>query len=179
MRTIRIYVQFAALMMLFLVIACTPTKFSTTLYKDTTYSRRPQRFLVINTYSIPETRRILEDTLVMGLKDRGIDAVVSYPVIPDLPVPDEDVVKSLAKEAGADTILIIRYVNRDIDDLGLGTSLYVTYINSQIDVYDMKSNKQVFSASAETRIKNGEPLVPQFETYVRNVINMLSQEGLL
>ena len=174
MRVIRIYMQFAALMMLFLVFACTSTKFST-LYKDVTYRGHPERFLVINT--LP-TRRVFEDTLVQALKDRGIDAVASYLVIPDLPVSYEDVLASLAKEAGADTVLINRYVNREMEDVGLGESVYITYINAQTDVYDMKSNKLVFSASTETRIKSGRPLVPQIETYVRYIINRLSQEGL-
>jgi len=177
MRVIRIYMQFAALMMLFPVIACTSTKFSI-MYKDETYRGHPERFLVINTFPTPGTRRVFEDELVEALKNRRIDAVVSYWIMPDLPVFDKDVLASLAKEAGADTVLINRYVNRGMEEVDVREGIYKTYIYTQTDVYDMKSNKLVFSASAETLIKNGQPYVPQIETYIRNMINKLSQEGL-
>jgi len=186
MRVIRISLQFAAFMMLLsLVIACTSTKFST-MYKDVTYQGHPQRFLVINTFPYSGTRRIFEDELVKALKARGMDAVVSYNVMPDPIVSDKDVLASLAKEAGADTVLINRYVNRVIDEPktyagseGMASEIPTTkYIITQTDVYDMKSDRLVYSASAETRIKDGKPFVPQIETFVRKIINKLSQEGL-
>ncbi len=175
MRVIRMSLQFAAFMMLFLVTACTSTKFSA-ISKDVTYHGRTERILVINTFPTPGTRRVFEDELVKALKDHGIDAVVSYPVMPDPLVSDKDVLASQAKEVGADTVLINRYVGRAMDDLTHGA---IKYINTQTDVYDMKSNRLIFSASAETWIKQRRPFVPQIETYIRDLINKLSQEGLL
>jgi hypothetical protein len=174
MRVIRISLQFAAFMMLFLVIACTSTKFSA-ISKDVTYHGHPERILVINTFPTPGTRRVFEDELVKALKDRGIDAVVSYPVMPDPLVSDKDVLASQAKRAGADTVLVNRYVGRAMDDLTPGT---IKHINTQTEIYDMKSNRLVFSASAETWIKQRRPFVPQIETYSRDMINKLSQERL-
>jgi hypothetical protein len=174
MRAIRIILQFAAFMMLFLVIACTSTKFSA-ISKDMTYHGHPERILVINTFPTPGTRRVFEDELVKALKDRGIDAVVSYPVMPDPLVSDKDVLASQAKRAGADTVLVNRYVGRAMDDLTPGT---IKHINTQTEIYDMKSNRLVFSASAETWIKQRRPFVPQIETYSRDMINKLSQERL-
>ncbi len=175
MRVIRISLQFAAFMMLmFLVIACTPTKFSP-IWKDVTYHGHPERILVINTFPTPGTRRVFEDEIVKALKDRGIEAVVSYPSMSDPLVSDKDVLAQQAKRAGADTVLVNRYVSRAMDDLTPGA---IKHINTQTDVYDMKSNRVVFSVSAETSIKQGRPFVPQMETYIRDMINKMSQEGL-
>ncbi len=176
-RVIRIALQIAAVMvLLFLVIACTPTKFSL-IQKDVTYYGHPERILVINTFPTPGTRKVFEDEIVKVLKDRGIDAVVSYPVISDPLVSDEDVLASQAMGAGADTVLVNRYVNREMDVLEHGV-INIKYINTQTDVYDMKSRRVVFSISAETSIKQGRPLIPQIETYIRDMIHKMSQEGL-
>ncbi len=177
MRLLRISLLFGALMTLFLVIACTstPTKFFID-WKDEAYHRRPGRILVFNTFPAPGTRRVFEDEFVKALKDRGIDAAVSYRVMPDPLVSDNDVLASLAKEAGADTVLINRYVAREMDEYDPGAT---KHIYTQTDIYDMKSNSLIFSVSAETWIKQGKPYVPQLETYIRDVINKLSQEGLL
>jgi hypothetical protein len=172
MRVIRISLQFAAFMMLFLVTACTSTKFSA-ISKDVTYHGHPERILVINTFPTLGTRRVFEDELVKGLKDH-VDAVVSYPLC--LTSRVERTFLRHEQRAGADTVLINRYVGRAMDDLTPGT---IKYVNTQTDVYDMKSNRLIFSATAETRIKQRRPFIPQIETYIKDMINKLSQEGLL
>ena len=73
MRALRLSVQFAAFIMLFLFLACSSTKF-TALWKDKTYQGHPEKILVINAFPNPATRRIFEDEFVMALKDRKIDA---------------------------------------------------------------------------------------------------------
>ncbi len=161
-------------MMSFFILACTSTKFST-ISKDVTYHGHPERILVVNTFPTPGTRKVFEDEFVKVLKDRGIDAVVSYPVMPDPLVLDKDVLESQAIRAGADAVLVNRYVGRAMDDLTPGN---IKYINTKTEVYDMKSNRLVFSASAETWIKQRRPFVPQIETYISDMINKLSQERL-
>jgi len=136
MRVLRIRLQFAAFALLFLIIACTSTKFSGIL-KDVTYHGHPERILVINTFPTPGTRMVFEDELVKVLKEHGIDAVASYSVMPKPPVSDKDVLASQAKEVGADTVLTNRYLGRTMDDLEPGKT---DSINTQTDVYDMKSN---------------------------------------
>jgi hypothetical protein len=95
--------------------------------------------------------------------------------MPDPLVSDKDVLASQAKRAGADTVLVNRHVGRAMDDFTPGT---IKYINTQTEVYDIKSNRLVFSVSAQTWIKQRKPFVPQIETYIRDMLNKLSQEGL-
>ena len=157
MRAFRLSLQFSLFIILFLFIACASTKFST-IWKDETFQRRPEKILVINAFPNPASRRLFEDEFVKALKDRRVDAVVSYTVMPDPIVSDKDALadeeafRRVLQEAGADTVLINRPIGKS-EDLFIGAGAYQyldVYINTQTHVYDMKSNKLVLNATAET-----------------------------
>jgi hypothetical protein len=169
MRVTRISLRFAAFAMLFLSIACASTKFPS-IWKDDTYQGHPGRFLVISTFPNGNTRRLFEDELVKALKERRMEAIVSYTVMPDPVAFNMDALAAQAKVAGADTVLINSPVAAGMDETG-----GYKYIKTQTDVYDMKSERLVFSASAEMLVREGEPYVPQIQSYVKDVVNKLSR----
>lgn len=177
MRVLRLSFRFALCIMLFLSNACTSTKFST-IWKDETYQGRPEKILVINAFRNPANRRTFEDEFVKALKDRRVDAVMSYAIMSDPVVSDKDTIAAKAQEIGADTVLI----NRPIGTTTRETTGFVTYedlyINTQTDVYDMKSNSLIFSATAETWIRQDVPYSIHIKSYVKDVIQQLSQQGL-
>jgi len=186
MRDLRISLQFAAFITMFLFMACTSTstKFST-IWKDETYQGHPKKILVINMFQNPSIRRLFEDEIVKAMKDRKVDAVVKYSVVPpDTVVSDKDAVAALAKEVGADTVLITRPAGTRQDVTGslTGTAISSVYINIQTDVYDMKTNKLISFASAETKIKMDSPDLQHYlnsvPAYVKDLVNKLSQTGL-
>jgi len=49
------------------------------------------------------------------------------------------------------------------------------YVNTQTDVYDMKSNKLIMSATAETWINQGKPYPDQIRSYVKDLVKKLSR----
>lgn len=60
---------------------------------------------MISAFQNPATRWTFEDELVRALKNRGIDAVMSYTVMPDMPaavLDDKNAIATKAKEGGAD-----------------------------------------------------------------------------
>ena len=168
MRVIRRSFKLVAFAVLFVTIACAPTKFSA-IWKDPTYQGHPQRVLVISTFPYPGTRKLFEDEFVRALKNQRVDAVVSYNTMSDPVVVDKEALDTQAKETGADTVLINSPVAAGMDETG-----GYKYIKTQTDVYDMKSGRLVFSASAETWIRQGEPYVPQIQAYVKELVNKLS-----
>jgi sugar-specific transcriptional regulator TrmB len=200
MRVLRISLQFAAFIMLFLFIACTSTstKFSS-LWKDEAYRVQPEKILVMSVFQNPATRWTFEDELVRALKNRGIDAVMSYTVMPDMPAPElvnKDAIAamaiSIAKEVGADTVLINGLVGRTTDVYNdipspqstvSGATIYREaridiHINTQTDVFDMKSNRLIMSASAETWVPDGTPYTILVQAFAKDLVNKLSQLGL-
>ena len=178
MRAFRLSLQFALLIILFLFIACASTKFSTE-WKDETYQVRPKKILVISAFKFPSHRRLFEDEFVMALKDRRIDAVVSYNVMPDPVVVDKDAIAVQAKAVGADTVLINRPIDATTPENESGGRTYWDlYVNTQTEVYDMKSNRLVLSATAKTSTLQGESYTILMQSYVKDLVNKLSQLGL-
>jgi hypothetical protein len=179
MRVSKISLQFAAFVMLLFFIACAATKF-TVIWKDETYQGHPEKILVINAFPNHVNRRLFEDELVKTLKDRRIDAVVSYNVMPNPVVSDQDAIAAQARKVSADTVLINRATGTRMDESGGHGNLYYEdlYIITQTDVYDMKSNRLVLSDSAETWIRQGEPYSSRIHSYVIDLVNKLSRQGL-
>jgi hypothetical protein len=187
MGVLRISLQCSAFVMLFHFTACTkPTTYFSSIWKDETYQAQTEKILVINAFGDPGYRRQFEDGFVTALKDRRIDAVVSYRVMPDIVTQvlvDKDALAVQAKAVGADTVFINRPLGTEQRDVWVsntdGTDKYKLYINTQTDVYDMKTNRLVFSVSAETRIKKNKLYADQIQSYIKDLINMMSQAGLL
>jgi hypothetical protein len=171
MKPSRLSLRLALFCMMFLSIACTSTKFST-VWKDETYQGHPEKIMVINSFPNPAARRIFEEEFVEALKERGIDAVMSYPTMPDAVVPDKDTVTAHAKEVGADAVLITSSIGPKMAATG------DRYMNTQTEVYDTKSNRLFFSASAKTRIRPAAPYPNQIQSLVKDLVNQLSRQGL-
>ena len=178
MRVLKLSFRFALCIMLFLSIACTSTKF-TTIWKDEAYQGHPEKVLVINAFPNPANRRIVEDEFVKALKDRRIDAVMSYTIMPDPVVSDKDALAAKAKEIGVDTVLINRPIGTTTRETAGFTNYEDLYINTQIDVYDIKSNRLIFRATAETWIRQDIPYSIHIKSYVKDVVQKLSRQELL
>jgi len=177
MRVSRLSLQVALFIILFLFIACTSTKFST-LWKDETYQGHPEKILVINAFPNPANRRIFEDEFVKELKAHRIDAVISYTSMPDPVVSDKDAIAAQAKRVGVDTVLINRHIGTTTRETAGFTTYQDLYINTQIHVYDMKSNRLILSATAETWIRQDIPYSVHIKSYVKDVVQRLLQQGL-
>jgi hypothetical protein len=188
MRVLRLSMQFAAFIMLLILLACaitskkssaTSTK-SSAVWKDEAYQGHPEKILVINAVKNPANRRLYEDELVKALKDRRIDAVVSYTVMPDPIVSDKKTIAAQAYAVGADTVLISKPLGSTQGETsGAGPRDYLdVYINMQTDVYDMKSNRMVLSTTAETWIKQETPDATLIKSYVKDLVQELSKQGL-
>ena len=185
MRVLRSSIQFAVLIMLFF-LACTSTKFSTVWMEgmDEAYQERPGKILVINEIRNPAinpaTRKIFEDELVKALKERGVDAVISYTIMPGPIVSDKDAIAARAAEVGADTVLITKIRSSKIDrSTGQSIGMY-SYLNidTQTEIYDMKSNRLILTVLATTRIQTSEPSVKDIQSFIKGLVKELSQQGL-
>ena len=179
MRVSKTSLQLAASVAFLLIIACASTKFSI-IWKDETFPGHPEKILVINAFPNPENRRLFEDELVNALKDRGVDAVVSYPIMPNPIVSDESAIAAQAKKVGADSVLTNRPLGTRTSESGGHGNVYYEdlYISTQTDIYDMKSNSLVLSVSAETWIRQDAPYSDRIHSYVKDLVGMLSQQGL-
>ena len=176
MRVLRLSMQFAAFIMLIILLACakTSTK-SYAVWKDEAYQGHPEKILVINAAKNHTVRKLYEDELVKALKDRRIDAVVSYTIMPDPIVSDKKTFVAQAYAVGADTVLISTPLG---SRKGEASTYLDVYINMQTDVFDMKLNRLVLSTTTETWIQQETPYATLIESYIKDLVQRLSKQGL-
>jgi len=97
--------------------ACAGTKMVAG-WKDEAYTVQAAKVFVVAVGIDPGPRTLVEDEIVRLMKARGTDVVASYPVLPAEPKPDKNAVLAKVREAGADTILVVRFLRKDIADSG-------------------------------------------------------------
>ncbi len=188
-KIVRLSALFASFLLLALLGACSATKF-TSLWKDENYKGRPERIMVIGALENPASRRLFEEELVKELKDRAVDAVASYAVLTDQSVSDRNAAAVQAKELGADTVIISKQVGKrkvaaeeripePFQAFQIVPVAYdEVYINIQTDVYDLKTNSVILTATSETWIREGVAYLTHVQPFVKSLVKKLSQQGL-
>ena len=184
MNVLRGSFHFSLFLMCFLFIACTkPTTNFSTIWKDAAYEIQPKKVLVINAYKNPVIRKFFEDGFVAALKERKIDAIVSYTTMSDMPDPalDEKVAVVIqAREVGADAVLINKPLETPQNDANIfaGSPGWKTSISTRTDVYDMKTYKLIMSVSAEKQLQREKLYTDQIQSYTKDLVSTMSQHRL-
>jgi hypothetical protein len=170
-RTLRLGVF--ALLGSLLVAACSSPQL-TASWKDPAYQAAPlNKVMVLGISNSDANRRIFEDSFSQALQQAGVNAQVSYPLLPESgAIPQERIQQTLAK-TGADGVLVTRLINVDqrvevSPAMGpmYGRGFYGWYgsawaaVPPSVDTYkvltlestlwDMKSGKVIWSGTSDT-----------------------------
>ncbi len=106
----------AAMVLLLLIPACTGTSL-VAQWKDDLYTGRPSKVFVICTLEDRGPRTLVEDEFLRQFKARGIAGVASYTVFPaGQPRPTKEDVIAKVKEAGADTVIVVKFLRKEMGD---------------------------------------------------------------
>jgi hypothetical protein len=94
---------------------------------------------------------------------------------------DNSAIDAKAKEVGADTVLVTKSVGRKIvSGAEPPESIFDSeYVLAEMNIYDMKSSKQVWVASTETALNENIPANKRLRWFVKAVIRRLSKEKLI
>jgi hypothetical protein len=178
-RTIQKFFWVSTVAAAILFAACATTKFIT-VWKDDTYQGIPSKIMVIGVSRTPAVRRLLEDEFVKELNDYRTDAIASYTVLPDQSLADKEAIAAKAKEIGADTVLITKFVDRKTETTASPWATYEDeYIVTETNVYDMKLNKPIWTASSETSLKETTSDKSQIRAFVEVIVRKLSEQKLI
>jgi len=199
---------FRVLMLVILAVlsACAGTKIINP-WKDPAFSGGLKKVFVIGVVRTRGPRGVLEDEFVHQFKARGIDAVASTAVLADEAVPARDVVAPKVREAGADSVLVVKFIkkvsaeaysparlyampyNFDAEwdattaatewaDSGLNEISYdYTVAVMQTTLYAVGTGKPVWSATSETKYQGA--LMHQVHPFVNAIMKKLKQEKLI
>jgi hypothetical protein len=186
------YVLSTFVMALLLLTSCATTEL-TSLWRDETYRDHPRKILVIGMLKTPANQRILEDELVRQLKARGTDAVASYTVLPEQVQANKETITAKMNELGADAVLISRlmdkksvttYVHSNPPPAGYGYGWQGYYSYSpgytvqdeyavvQTNLYDVKTDKLIWTAATETWISGdyADTLIREFAEVIGDTL---------
>jgi hypothetical protein len=186
--------------------ACAGTKLVDP-WRDPAYQGTLNKVFVLGVVKNRGPRGLLEDEFVRQLKARGIAAVASTSVLPDEAVPARDGIAAKVREAGADSVLVAKFVKKvsaemhspsrlyavphnfdaewdptiaatELTDSGLNEFSYDYYVAvMRTTVYSVASGTPVWSTTSETKYQG--PLLGQIKPFVHAIISRLADEKLL
>jgi hypothetical protein len=186
----------------FLLASCTTTTVITDVWKDKDYQGKAQKIVVIMVAKSSNIRNMFEDRFVGELDARGNNAFQSHTIIPMEQLPDKELVKSKIRSSGADTVLISRLVDtktvesympgqiynvpsfyndwgRYYDILFTGSGytddIQVAYIETNL--YDLKTEKLIWSAHSKTERTEGEQQL--ITVFIQVTLKKLASAGII
>ena len=184
--------------------ACSSTQI-TSVWKDPTYQKHPEKMMVISVNKSPLNRRIFEEEFVRRIKKQGGDAIASYTVLPDAKQEDEAMIASKVAEQNADTVLITRLVSRKTVQVYVPGNLYYPpyyydswrnyygygyhalyspgyltedeYALIETNLYDAKTDNLIWAATSETGVRGSEQGL--IHSFIDEVVEKMVDQGLL
>jgi len=191
---------FSMLIMLFLMSSCATTT-TTNVWRDQTYGGTVKKILVMGISQKQGIQRFFEDEFVRQLRQRGIDGVAGYTVLPYDKKMDKDFIAAKAKESGADTVLVTRPLSREMQRTYVPGQVYAVpgsysrwgsyyghayspgyvvedeYVYIETNLYDVATEKLIWSTQSETVIlATDQELIKSF---ISTMISQLSSDKLI
>ena len=107
----------------FLTASCATTKLTET-WRDDNYRGTIRKIVVVGIFKEPDTRMIFEDEFADRLRARGVDATASHKIISDAEQPDKDIVIGKIRALGADTVLVARVIDMEMQTVHVSGQYY-------------------------------------------------------
>jgi len=175
----------------------------TDVWKDEAYQGKAHKIVVIMAAKMPEMRKIFEDRFVAELDKRGDNAIQSYKIIPTEQLTDRELAKTRIVGIGADTVILSRLVDSKTVEAGMAGQVYrvpgpyygwgtyydtvfgagysytgnvqVSYIET--NVYDVKTEKLIWSAHSKTERTEGEQQL--INAFIKVIISKLASADII
>jgi hypothetical protein len=181
-----------------LLTSCATTQL-TTVWKDDAYQGQPHKVLVIAALENPSVKRVMETAFVQQMNRLGLDAVSGFSVLSDAEEKNREVLVEKVRQLGIDTVLVAKFLDKQtITTYVPGSAAYGSpyaggwqgyysyspgyYVQDQYailvtNLYDVKSEKLVWTATSETNITGGDEQTVQ--SFARTILDKLTQQKVL
>lgn len=189
-----------------LLASCTGTKVVAE-WKDDAYQGYPEKMFVVGLTKERGPGTLIEDEFIRQLKARGNVAIASYTVLPVDKKPDKEALLAKVQELGADVIVVVKFLKKDIGDThtplrryavpqGFDTSwdsyfgsaqteVAIRDISYDLDVISMETTlfqvatrKPIWSALSQSSYQEGGP-IKQIKPFTTAIVKKLAQERLV
>ncbi len=191
---------------LVVLASCAGTKL-VSVWQDPAGHAPLHKIFVIGIMKEQGPRSLLEDEVVRQLKERGTESLVSYPIFSTDTKPDREVVLAKVRERGADSILVVRFLKKDIGTTQTPVAVYgvpqgfdmgwdayysgydatqyglrdISYdfdvVIMETTLYDVATKKPLWSALSQTRYQGG--VLDQIKPFTTVIVKRLSHEKFI
>lgn len=107
----RLITPLLGLFLVTVTAACAPIK-KLEVWKEESYSARPQKILLIAVTKRDNLRRQSENVLANQLAKKGVEAIRSYKVLPQEEKLDRQTIEAQVRELGVDSVLVARSISQ-------------------------------------------------------------------
>jgi hypothetical protein len=180
------------LVALMLTVSCSTTKL-TSVWRDEGYQGHPRKIMVLGVVKDPEIRKHVENEFVNQLRDRGVDSVAGYSVLPDTDVVNKEIIVKKMNELGTDTVLITGHVDQKVamadvrgstwyGYYGIQSAGIVTkdkYAVMQTTVFDLKTEQPIWGASSETWLTANIPDRTLIQEFITAILNEMARQKII
>lgn len=167
--------------MLMIIAGCMATRFSD-VWVDETYQKGPiNDVLVMAIFPSPERTRMVEDEMARQLLAHGVNTVPSYVKFPGKQ-PREEEVMSLLNNSGINAVILTKFIKREYKSTGNPNDPYSPsgaqpYAIIETSLYDVKTQKKIWSALSETWIVGMDNRLNS--SFVSNVLKKLADDKFI
>ncbi len=179
-----------------LILSCAKTTKLTRVWSDEGYQEHPRKMLIIATLKNTDFRKRVEDEFVDQLKNRGIEAVACYTVLPDTAAVNKKIIIEKMNALGADTVLIARHLDdrsepiprEGADPMWYGNQSVQPgpdlvdrdqYAVMQTRVSDLKKEYPIWIASSETWLTSNFSDTRVIREYGRAVLQSMAEHKII
>ena len=144
------------IVMLMIIAGCMESRLSD-VWVDETYQKGPiNDVLVMAIFPSPERRKMIEDEMGKQLRSRGVNTLLSYVEFPGKQLSEDELI-SQTNKIGISSVLVTKFIKREYKSSGNPYDPLVSpesqpYAIIEINLYDVKTQKKIWSALSETWI---------------------------
>lgn len=190
-----------------LLVSCSSTQVVNVWMDEGYKGKMIGKTMVIGVTPKEQMRKTFEDTFSRKLKERNVDAISSYTVLPQGSLPDKETVVAKLKQIGADSVLVTKLVDRKtvrtyvpgqtyVAPTGPYSNFYGYYsmsysyvhtpgyaINDDValietNLYDVASEKLIWTAQSEVWTSDATTY-ELLQSYVGQMVSKLASSGLI
>jgi hypothetical protein len=169
--------------------SCAQTKLISS-WRDDSYRGNIKKVIIIGAAEKPGLRKIFEQEFSNQLKAHGIIALPSNQIIPSDGMLDKQIILSKIKDLNVDAVLITRLVEKrtkmthfpnwhDYYTGSRGRVFKDEIVNLETNLYEIKTEKLVWSALSETIFLEGDSVYKEIRSIIKVVVNNLFKEKLI
>lgn len=180
----------AGLMYLLIIPSCTKTTTLHSTWSDEGYSGNIKKVLIIGASENEGTRRVFEREFVNQLKPHGVESLPSNEILPAEKMLDKETILSKIQDLNIDAVLVTRLVEEKTQTVyyagwydgykqSYGRSFKDQIVNLETSLYEVKTEKMIWSALSETVLMEGESVYKEIRSFIKIMVDNLAKEKLI